>query len=118
MSTTKLFVHGFPNEMDKQARIDFILGLFGEYTQVFEDKITIITDRERGGLKPFLFVEVEDESAAQTIIDELDKTGYDEVRELSISLAKPKEEGDRRNSNFRNKRQGGGSYNRYGSNSY
>lgn len=119
MSVTKLFIHGFPNDMDKQERIDFIIDLFSSHIQLSEDNITIITDREKGWLKPFLFVEVGDSSIAESIIEQFDNTEYPEISKLSISLAKPKEESGNKSNNFRNKRQGGnsysngGSYNRY-----
>ena len=89
---TTVFVHGFSQEMDKQARIDFILEKFGEYDETIqESNIKIIENREYGGLKNFCFVDLDFAAAKKVISSELQGYKLDDGSELSISIAKPRE---------------------------
>lgn len=106
-SNSKLFVHGFPSDMDQEARISLVNQLFTEYGEVVD--IAFIPNREYGGLKSFGFVQMDSEDSANTVIENLD--GYEDEElglKLSISIAKPREDnrssggGGRRN--FRNNR--------------
>lgn len=67
--------------------------LFEEYGEVTSAKI--ITDRETRRSKGYGFVEMNDEEG-QRAIDELNDAEYD-GRTLSVSVARPRAEGDRRN---------------------
>jgi hypothetical protein len=89
---TTLFVHGFTSEMDKQARIDFILEKFSEYDESITDaNIKIIENREYGGLKNFCFVDLDFAAAKKVVSSELNGYKLDDGSELSISIAKPRE---------------------------
>ncbi|AHB41883.1 RNP-1 like protein RNA-binding protein [Candidatus Saccharibacteria bacterium RAAC3_TM7_1] len=63
----------------------------------------VITDRDSGRSKGFGFVEFENDSDNQKAVDELNGKELD-GREINVSLAKPKEDRPRRDSN------GGGSF--------
>ena len=63
--------------------------LFEEYGTVSSAKI--ITDRFSGRSRGFGFVEMDDESAAQRAIEQLNEAEYD-GRTLSVSVAKPRRE--------------------------
>lgn len=70
--------------------------LFEEYGEVSSAKI--ITDRETRRSKGYGFVEMADEEG-QRAIDELNGAEYD-GRTLSVSVARPREEGDRPRRDF------------------
>ncbi len=78
--------------------------LFEDYGQVSSAKI--ITDRETRRSKGYGFVEMNDEEG-QRAIDDLNGAEYD-GRTLSVSVARPRAEGNYRNNNNR----GGGGYQR------
>ena len=67
--------------------------LFEEYGEVSSAKI--ITDRETRRSKGYGFVEMTSDEDGQRAIDELNDAEYD-GRTLSVSVARPREEGDRR----------------------
>ncbi len=67
--------------------------VFGEYGEVI--KASIITDRDTGRAKGFAFVEMVDDSAAQTAIDELDGASLN-GRNMRVNEAKPREDRPRR----------------------
>ncbi len=71
--------------------------LFEEYGEVSSAKI--ITDRETRRSKGYGFVEMSDEDG-QRAIDDLNGAEYD-GRTLSISVARPRAEGDRPRNNNR-----------------
>ncbi|MFA6701983.1 MAG: RNA-binding protein [Dysgonamonadaceae bacterium] len=77
--------------------------LFDEYGEVSSAKI--ITDRESRRSKGYGFVEMADEDG-QRAIDELNGAEYD-GRTLSVSVARPREEGASRP---RSNNRGGGGY--------
>jgi len=72
--------------------------LFGQYGEV--ESVKIITDRETGRAKGFGFVTMNDDTAAQNAIDELNEKEF-EGRTLRINEARPREERPRRNFNNR-----------------
>jgi RNA recognition motif-containing protein len=78
--------------------------LFGEYGDISSAKV--VMDRETGRSKGYGFVEMNDESAGQKAIDELNGAEYD-GRTISVSVARPRTEGG-------NQRRGGngGGFNR------
>jgi hypothetical protein len=107
-NTTTLFLHGFPRDMEKQARIDFILKNFAEFDETLQTRfeadaqnspIKIIENRDFGGLKNFCFVDVEFSAAKKAMSSELNGYKFDGDNDdtLTISIAKPKEP---RNDNF------------------
>ncbi|MFR9166945.1 MAG: RNA recognition motif domain-containing protein [Dysgonomonas sp.] len=72
--------------------------LFGEYGEIASAKV--VMDRESGRSKGYGFVEMEDETAGQKAIEELNGAEYD-GRVISVSVARPRTEGgqQRRNNN-------------------
>jgi len=78
--------------------------LFGEYGDITTAKV--IMDRETGRSKGYGFVEMEDETAGQKAIDELNGAEYD-GRTISVSVARPRTEGG-----GGQRRSGGGGFNR------
>lgn len=68
--------------------------LFAQYGEVASVKI--ITDRETGRAKGFGFITMDDDSAAQNAIEELNGNEF-EGRTLRVNEAKPREERPRRN---------------------
>lgn len=81
--------------MDKEARLEFLIQVFGEFGEVTEKNITLITDRETGDYKAFCFVEMESE-CAEAAIAQLDGAIYEDERiELVVNVAKPKEDSPR-----------------------
>jgi len=85
--------------------------LFEEYGEVSSAKI--IADRESRRSKGYGFVEMSNDEEGQHAIEELNDAEYD-GRTLSVSVARPRTEGDRPHSNNR----GGGYGNRERSNRY
>ncbi len=72
--------------------------LFEEYGDVSSAKI--ITDRETRRSKGYGFVEMSSDADGQRAIEELNDAEYD-GRTLSVSVARPRTEGDRPRSNSR-----------------
>ena len=65
-----------------------LLDLFQEYGEVSSAKV--ITDRQTGRSKGYGFVEMEDETAANKAIAELNEAEFD-GRKIAVSEAKPRE---------------------------
>lgn len=86
--------------------------LFEEYGEVSSAKI--ITDRETRRSKGYGFVEMSNDEEGQHAIEELNDAEYD-GRTLSVSVARPRTEGDRPRNNNRG---GGGGYGNRDSNRY
>ena len=84
--------------------------LFEEYGEVSSAKI--MTDRETRRSKGYGFVEMSNDEEGQHAIEELNDAEYD-GRTLSVSVARPRAEGDRPRNNNR-----GGYGNRERSNRY
>ncbi len=72
--------------------------LFGQYGEV--ESVKLITDRETGRAKGFGFITMNDDSAAQTAIEELNEKEF-EGRTLRINEARPREERPQRSFNNR-----------------
>ena len=87
--------------------------LFEPYGEV--QSAQVIKDKYSGRSKGFGFVEMSDDEAAQTAMNELNQAEYD-GKVISVSEARPREEKPRHNNNNRNFRgnnnSGGGGYNR------
>ncbi len=79
--------------------------LFEEYGEVSSAKI--ITDRDSRRSKGYGFVEMSNDEEGQHAIEELNDAEYD-GRTLSVSVARPRTEGDRPPRS--NSRGGGGGY--------
>ena len=73
--------------------------LFEEYGEVSSAKI--ITDRDTRRSKGYGFVEMSSDEDGQRAIEELNDAEYD-GRTLSVSVARPRAEGDRPRGNNRN----------------
>lgn len=73
--------------------------LFAEYGEISSAKV--IMDRDSGRSKGYGFVEMEDESAAQKAIEELNGAEYD-GRVISVSEARPRTERRPNNGGGRN----------------
>jgi RNA recognition motif-containing protein len=86
---TKLYVGNLPYSTNDQSLAD----VFSKYGNVLS--ATVITDKMSGRSKGFGFVELEDDSQAQTAIKELNGTDMD-GRKLNVSVARPMEERPRR----------------------
>ena len=86
--------------------------LFEEYGEVSSAKI--ITDRDSHRSKGYGFVEMSNDEEGQHAIEELNDVEYD-GRTLSVSVARPRTEGDRPRNNNRG---GGGGYGNRDSNRY
>lgn len=100
---TKLFVRvaGLDRDITKEDRIAFIQDIFSPFVELSEDSIAIIPDKEFGGYRNFLFVEIEDEEVANKAIEALDNSTTEEGFGLIVNVAKPKEEGDRKPGGFK-----------------
>jgi RNA recognition motif-containing protein len=106
---SKLFVSIFNlPELGESQYKDLVSDLFYNNAEIGIDKekVTLITDRERGGFKNFCFVEVDDADIASKAIQALDRSVTPEGYELKVNIARPKTEGGPRKS-FGN---GGGGY--------
>ena len=82
--------------------------LFEEFGEVISAKI--VMDRETGRSKGFGFVEMPNDEEGNAAIAALNDKEID-GKTLSVSVARPREEGPRRNNNY-----GGGSRGGYGNN--
>jgi RNA-binding proteins (RRM domain) len=74
----------------------------------------VVTDRDTNRSRGFGFVEFEDSANNQKAVDELNGKTLD-GREITVSIARPKEEGGNRNrsgGNNRDRGNGGGSFRR------
>jgi cold-inducible RNA-binding protein len=89
---TKLYVGNLSYSMTDSTLAD----AFAAYGTVVS--ATIIMDRASGRSKGFGFVELEDDSAAQQAITEMNGKDVD-GRKISVSVARPQE--DRPRNNFR-----------------
>jgi RNA recognition motif-containing protein len=86
---TKLYVGNLPYSTNDQSLAE----LFSKYGNVLS--AIVISDKMSGRSKGFGFVELEDDSQAQTAIKELNGTDVD-GRKLNVSVARPMEERPRR----------------------
>jgi RNA recognition motif-containing protein len=88
----------YVGNMSYQTTEESLRALFAQYGEV--SSVKIITDRETGRAKGFGFIGMEDNSAGQSAIEELNGTEF-EGRTLKINEAKPREERPKRNFNSR-----------------
>jgi RNA recognition motif-containing protein len=82
---TKLFVVGFPRDMDKTE----LLELFSLHGLV--DLVTVITDKETGISQGYGFIHMNDDAGAQRAIAALNGAEIDE-RTISVRIADTKAE--------------------------
>ncbi len=109
MSTqTKLFVHGFSFDDSEQDRINIILELFSPFGEITEEDITIIPNREYGGLKNFSFVTYKTKEEADAAIDALDGKTTESGLQLSVNVARPREDNGGGGKSFGGGNRGGG----------
>lgn len=95
----------YVGNLDFKATEDQISELFGEYGEV--TSVKIISDRLSGRSKGFAFVEMANDEEGQAAIEALN--GYSiNNREMSVSVARPREE----NRNFNRGRDDNRGYNR------
>lgn len=86
---TKLYVGNLPYSTNDRSLADS----FSKYGNVLS--ASVITDKMSGRSKGFGFVELEDDSQAQTAISEMNGMDMD-GRKLNVSVARPMEERPRR----------------------
>jgi cold-inducible RNA-binding protein len=86
---TKLYVGNLPYSTNDRSLAD----AFSKYGNVLS--ASVITDKMSGRSKGFGFVELEDDSQAQTAISEMNGMDMD-GRKLNVSVARPMEERPRR----------------------
>lgn len=88
----------FVSNLNFKVRNEDLKNLFQEYGEVVSSKV--ITDKFSGRSRGFGFVEMKNDSDGQKAIDELNQKDY-EGRSISVSVAKPREEGFRPNNGNR-----------------
>jgi len=94
----------FVSNLSYGVNSDDLKELFEEYGNVSSAKV--IMDRETGRSRGFGFVEMGD-AEGQKAIDELNQAEYD-GKVISVSVARPKPEGERRSFGGGGNRGGGG----------
>ena len=82
----KIYVGNLPYDTSEGA----LQELFGEYGQV--DSVSLIMDRETGRPRGFGFVEMNDDAAARSALEELNGKDFG-GRPLTVNEAKPREGG-------------------------
>ena len=101
MSTekTSLFVHGIESDMDANQIKAIVIESFREFgaTEITENDVNLIPDRERGGFRRFCFVLV-DPSIATEVVNNFENSDQNQAEyPLVVNIAKPREEhGDRK----------------------
>ncbi len=98
--TKKLYVGNLSYDTTEAALHDLFAAI-GEVTSV-----ALITDRATGRSKGFAFVEMADDAAAQTAINELNEKELD-GRAIKVAEARPPRQDDRRGGPRRDDRGGG-----------
>jgi len=99
-----IFIAGLSYNITDNDLVD----LFGEYGEIASAKV--IMDRDSGRSKGYGFVEMENDASAQKAIEELNGAEYD-GRVISVSEARPRNEGaPRRNNNGGGGNRGGGGF--------
>jgi RNA recognition motif-containing protein len=124
---TRLFVrvHGLDRNVSREDRIAFLQDMFSTFIQLDPSDITIISDRDYGGFRNFMFVAINDDTIAQNAISALDNTTTNDGYSLNVNEAKPQEQSDRpRNSggykarNTQNSYEKTGGYSKYKESAY
>jgi len=98
--TKKLYVGNLSYDTT-EATLHDLFAAIGEVTSV-----ALITDRATGRSKGFAFVEMADDAAAQTAINELNEKEVD-GRAIRVAEARPPRQDDRRGGPRRDDRGGG-----------
>jgi hypothetical protein len=100
---TKLFVRigGLDRSVSKEDRIALIQSIFAGIAEVEAGNVVVITDKDYGGFRNFMFVSIVDDSQAQAVISQLDNVTTEEGYQLNVNEAKPLED---------KPRNGGGGY--------
>ncbi len=86
---TKLFV----GKLSFNTTDDSLHALFAQYGTIVSARVA--TDRDNGRSKGFGFVEMENQEEAEKAISALDGTTFED-RSIVVSVARPKEDGPRR----------------------
>jgi RNA recognition motif-containing protein len=104
----KLYVGNLSYQATEQELND----LFSSYGEI--SSVNIVKDKFTGRAKGFAFVEMNDDSNAQSAISSLNETEFKQ-RKLIVNEAKPREEGDRprRPFNNNNRNRDNNSFNRF-----
>ena len=97
---TKLFVRigGLDRSVSKEDRIALIQSIFAGIAEVDPANVVVITDKDYGGFRNFMFVSITDDAQAQAVISQLDNVTTEEGYQLNVNEAKPLEDkprGDR-----------------------
>ena len=118
---TKLFVRveGLNRNVSREDRIAMMQHVFSPFFEVSEENVTIISDKEYGGYRNFMFVSTDNDEAAQQAVTALNDTSTDDGYNINVNEAKPLEDrprtggGDRvdrkpRSGGFSGERRSGG----------
>jgi RNA recognition motif-containing protein len=92
----------FVSNLNFKVKSEDLKQLFSQYGEVVSSKV--ITDKFSGRSRGFGFVEMKNDSDGEKAINELNQKDY-EGRNISVSVAKPRTEG-----NGGGERRGGGGY--------
>lgn len=101
----------FVGNLSYDATEDDLRDAFAQYGEV--SSVNIITDRDTGRPRGFAFVEMQDDSAAQTAIENLNQTEI-RGRAVNVNVARPKADRPRRGGGGRGGYGGGGGGGRRG----
>ena len=91
---TKLFVRigGLDRSVSKEDRIALIQSIFAGIADVDAANVVVITDKDYGGFRNFMFVSITDDAQAQAVISQLDNVTTEEGYQLNVNEAKPLED--------------------------
>ena len=107
---TKLFVRigGLDRSVSKEDRIALIQSIFAGIADVDAANVVVITDKDYGGFRNFMFVSITDDAQAQAVISQLDNVTTEEGYQLNVNEAKPLEDKPRGGGGFGGGNGGGG----------
>ena len=99
---TKLFVRigGLDRSVSKEDRIALIQSIFAGIADVDAANVVVITDKDYGGFRNFMFVSITDDAQAQAVISQLDNVTTEEGYQLNVNEAKPLEDKPRGGGGF------------------
>lgn len=99
---TKLFVRigGLDRSVSKEDRITLIQSIFAGIAEVDPTNVVVITDKDYGGFRNFMFVSITDDAQAQAVISQLDNVTTEEGYQLNVNEAKPLEDKPRGGGGF------------------
>jgi RNA recognition motif-containing protein len=106
----KLFVRveGLNRNISREDRVAMMQHIFSPFFQVEEENVTIITDKEYGGYRNFMFVSTDDDDAANQAITALNDTSTDDGYNINVNEAKPMEDRPRTGGGMDRKPRSGG----------